>query len=58
MEDGRDGSAFQVARQEAAARAIQSNPRIDVHWIEARHDMIHTHPHEIAQSLVRLHALD
>ena len=58
MEDGRDGSALQVARQEAAARAIQSNPGIEVQWIEARHDMIQTHPREIAQSLVRLHALD
>jgi pimeloyl-ACP methyl ester carboxylesterase len=57
MEFGREGPAFQAARQEAAARAIQSNPRIQVQWIEARHDMIHTQPREISDAIIRLQAL-
>jgi esterase len=57
MEHGREGPAFQVSRQDAAARVIQSNPRIHVQWIEARHDMLHTQPREISDALVRLQAL-
>jgi pimeloyl-ACP methyl ester carboxylesterase len=57
MEHSREGPAFQVARQEAAARAVQSNPRIHVQWIEARHDMIHTQPRAISDALIRLQAL-
>jgi esterase len=57
MEGGRDGPAFQVARQGAAACVSQSNPRIDVQWIEARHDMMRTNPREIADAVIRLAAL-
>jgi esterase len=57
MEQGPEGPAFQVARQGAAARAGEVNPRIRVQWIEARHDMVQTQPQAIAVALVRLLAL-
>jgi esterase len=57
MEHGREGPAFQIARQEAADRAVESNPRIHVQWIEARHDMIQTQPGAICDAIVRLLAL-
>jgi pimeloyl-ACP methyl ester carboxylesterase len=54
VEHGRAGPAFQVTRQEAAARVSAANPRIRVQWIEARHDMLHTQPQEIADAVIRL----
>lgn len=57
VEDARDGPAFQVARQGAAACVKQSNPRIDLQWIEARHDMVRTNPREISDAVIRLAAL-
>jgi pimeloyl-ACP methyl ester carboxylesterase len=57
MEEGRDGPAFQLSRQGAATRAMQSNPRIHVQWIEARHDMIITKPQEVVDAIIRLQAL-
>jgi len=53
-ERGRTGPAFQVVRQEAAARAVEVNPRVHVQWLEARHNMIHTHPREIATAIALL----
>jgi pimeloyl-ACP methyl ester carboxylesterase len=50
------GPAFQAAREKAAARAVQANPRIRVRWIDARHDMIRTHPRQVAAALMYLHA--
>ena len=55
MEDSREGPTYQVARRESAARAVQVNPAVDVQWIEARHDMIRTHPQEISDLLLHLH---
>jgi esterase len=57
MEFGRHGPAFQAARQETAARVMQSNPRVHVQWIGARHDMIQTQPEAIAHAIIRLQAL-
>jgi esterase len=57
MEFGRHGHAFQAARREAAARVIQSNPRVHVQWIGARHDMIQTQPQAIAHAIIRLQTL-
>jgi pimeloyl-ACP methyl ester carboxylesterase len=57
VEDGPDGPAFQVARQGAAAFAIECNPRIDVRWIEARHEMMQTNPREICDAVIRLATL-
>ena len=57
VEESSNGPAFQVARQGAAACVIQSNPRIDVQWIEARHDMMRTNPREVSDAVVRLAAL-
>ena len=56
MEPGRTGPAFQGVREKAAARAIQANPRIRVQWVDARHNMIRTHPRQIAAALMLLHA--
>lgn len=53
-ERGRTGPAFQVVRQEAAARVVEVNPCIRVQWIEARHNMIRTHPREIAAAIALL----
>lgn len=58
VEAGQGGPPFQKVRREAALRTAQANPDIDVQWINARHDMIMTHPKEIAASLFRLRALD
>ena len=57
MEFGRHGPSFQAARRETAARVIQSNPRVHVQWIGARHDMIQTQPQAIAHAIIRLQAL-
>jgi esterase len=54
MEPGREGPEYQVARQNAAIRAVEYNPDIDVHWIEAQHNMILTHAPEISELLFRL----
>lgn len=54
-ERGRAGAAFQAVR-EAAGRAVEVNPRIRVQWIDAWHNMIRTHPREIAAAIVLLHA--
>jgi pimeloyl-ACP methyl ester carboxylesterase len=56
MERGRTGSAFQVVRREAARRAADINPRVGVQWIDARHNMIHTRPQEIAHAVTLLGA--
>jgi pimeloyl-ACP methyl ester carboxylesterase len=53
-EKGRTGSAFQVVRREAAVRTAHINPGIDVQWLDARHDMIHTHAREIAAAIALL----
>jgi pimeloyl-ACP methyl ester carboxylesterase len=55
-ERGPTGPAFQVVRDEAARRAIELNPRIRVQWIDGRHNMIRTHPREIATAVALLHA--
>jgi pimeloyl-ACP methyl ester carboxylesterase len=57
MERGREGPSFQDARQQTAARVMDSNPRIHVQWIEARHNMVQTQPGAICDALVRLLAL-
>jgi pimeloyl-ACP methyl ester carboxylesterase len=56
IERGPTGPAFQVVREEAAQRAVEVNPRIRVQWIDGRHNMIRTHPREIAADVSLLHA--
>jgi len=56
VEHGPTGPAFQAAREKAAVLALQANPRIRVQWIDARHNMIRTHPRQVAAALMVLHA--
>jgi pimeloyl-ACP methyl ester carboxylesterase len=56
VEHGPTGPAFQSVRERAAALAVQANPRIRVQWIDARHNMIRTHPRQVASALMLLHA--
>jgi pimeloyl-ACP methyl ester carboxylesterase len=56
VERGPTGPAFQAVREKAAALAVQANPRIRVQWIDARHNMIRTHPRQVATALMLLHA--
>jgi pimeloyl-ACP methyl ester carboxylesterase len=56
VEPGRTGPAFQAVREEAAARALQTNPRVRVQWVDARHSMIRTHPRQVAAALLLLDA--
>jgi pimeloyl-ACP methyl ester carboxylesterase len=55
-EHGPTGPAFQAVREKAAALAVQANPHVRVQWIDARHNMIRTHPRQVAATLMLLHA--
>lgn len=56
VEHGPTGPAFQAVREKAAALAVQANPSVRVQWIDARHNMIRTHPRQVAAALLLLHA--
>lgn len=56
VEHGPTGPAFQAAREKAAVLAVQANPSVRVQWIDARHNMIRTHPRQVAAVLLLLHA--
>jgi pimeloyl-ACP methyl ester carboxylesterase len=56
VEHSPTGPAFQAVREVAAALAVQVNPSVRVQWIDARHNMIRTHPRQVAAALMLLHA--
>ena len=56
VEHGPTGPAFQAVREQAAALVVQANPHVRVQWIDARHNMIRTHPRQVAAALMLLHA--
>jgi pimeloyl-ACP methyl ester carboxylesterase len=56
VEHGPTGPAFQTVREKAAALAVKTNPHVRVQWIDARHNMIRTHPRQVAATLMLLHA--
>jgi pimeloyl-ACP methyl ester carboxylesterase len=55
LEPGPDGAGFQAAREDTGERAVMANPRIQVQWLPAQHDMVETHPGAVAEALVALY---
>jgi pimeloyl-ACP methyl ester carboxylesterase len=55
VERGPTGPAFQAVREEAAELIVQANAAVRVQWIDARHNMIRTHPRQVAAALMLLH---
>jgi pimeloyl-ACP methyl ester carboxylesterase len=56
VEHGPTGLALQAVREESAVVAVEANPLVRVQWIDARHNMIRTHPRQVAATLMLLHA--
>ena len=56
VERGPTGPAFQTVREKAAELVVEANPHVRVQWIDARHNMIRTHPRQVAAALMLLHA--
>jgi hypothetical protein len=43
-----------VARETTATDAARLNPHVRVQWLDARHDMIQTHPRALAEAVFQL----